>query len=399
MSKFPKVALIEVAEFTRGLTYTKSDEVDFSSNVVLRANNVDLNSGTILYENLKYLRDSFHIPREKKVKPGSLIICTASGSKSHLGKVALIPESIDMAFGGFMGMLSPRDGLDGRYLYYALRSPMYLDFISKVTDGANINNLKFSDLGLFEFPLPPLDEQKRIVAKLDGVVEHSRQLQAISARRHEKAESLASSIRASLLAPGRGWDLKSLKDVATIFDGPHATPRKTKSGPWYLSITSLRDGELDLSKSAHLSESDFPAWTKRTEVLPGDTLFSYETRLGQAALWQRTEPAALGRRMGLLRPNASILPEFLTASYLGPGFQEQIRQRTTEGATVDRIPIANMADWPIWVPPLDQQRELVDRLRKLTDLLRAQANISLAKDSQLIDLSAHIISSVLSDAA
>ena len=82
----------DLCEFQRGLTYAKGDEVDRSDNVVLRATNVDLTTNLLNFSELKYINDKVVVPKGKKVKKGSLIICTASGSKSHLGKVAYIDD-------------------------------------------------------------------------------------------------------------------------------------------------------------------------------------------------------------------------------------------------------------------------------------------------------------------
>lgn len=82
----------EVSVFQRGLTYSKADEVDFSANVVLRATNVDLATNLLNFDELRYIDDRVVVPENKKVAKGSLLICMASGSKSHLGKVAYIDD-------------------------------------------------------------------------------------------------------------------------------------------------------------------------------------------------------------------------------------------------------------------------------------------------------------------
>jgi type I restriction enzyme S subunit len=76
------------------------------------------------------------------------------------------------------------------------------------------------------------------------------------------------------------WIDRPLGEIAEIFDGPHATPRKTTDGPIFLGISNLARGRLDLSNTEHLSEDDYKRWTRRVEPKPGDVVFSYETRLG-----------------------------------------------------------------------------------------------------------------------
>ena len=125
-----------------------------------------------------------------------------------------------------------------------------------------------------------------------------------------------------------------------------------------------------MTKSAHLGVDEFPKWTRRVAARPGDTMFSYETRLGEAAFWELDEPAALGRRMGVLRPKpGTILPRFLTLLYLGPVFQAIIKANTVTGSTVDRIPIADMATWEIAIPDISEQRRIVDVLDRFDALV------------------------------
>ncbi len=160
--------------------------------------------------------------------------------------------------------------------------------------------------------------------------------------------------------------LLKICDICEVFDGPHATPIKTDEGPFYLSISSLEKGKLDLNKSAHLSEADFSKWTRRVTPAQGDLLFSYETRLGEAALMPHGIRACLGRRMGLLRPDTrKVLPEFLLYSYIALEFQSVIVANTITGATVDRISLTDIPNFPIRIPPLKVQRKIVSVLSAL----------------------------------
>lgn len=207
----------EVCYFERGLTYAKGDEVATSSKGVLRSNNIDLITNSLNYDEIKYLREDFEIPTKKMVRKNSLLMCISNGSKIHLGKVALIEDDIDYAFGGFMGLLTPNEAIiHPRYFYYALISPAYKMMIQGLSDGANINNLKFADLQSFDIPIPPLAEQKRIVEILDREFEKIDALKANAERSLQQAKDLFQSALKQELQPKEGWETKRLSDICVI---------------------------------------------------------------------------------------------------------------------------------------------------------------------------------------
>lgn len=153
-----------------------------------------------------------------------------------------------------------------------------------------------------------------------------------------------------------------------IFDGPHATPSKTESGPIFLGISSLNKGRIDLSEPEYLSETDYVRWTRRVEPRKGDVVFSYETRLGEAAIIPQGLRCCLGRRMALMRPNTTrVNPRFLLYAFLGPDFQDTIRSRTIHGSTVDRIPLIEFPRFLLRLPSKPTQDRIADTLGSLDD--------------------------------
>ena len=209
----------DVIYFQRGLTYSKKDEVAYSSNIVLRANNVNLVTNALDFTELKYIDDNIKVPIDKKVSKGSLIICTASGSKSHLGKVALIDGDYDFAFGGFMGQITPRHVVDSKFLFYALTSGSYKEFIGKLSDGVNINNLRFDDLKEYPFPLPPLHEQQRLVAILDEAFAAIARAKENAEKNLQNARELFEAYLQSVFAnAGNGWEEKTLDQISENLD-------------------------------------------------------------------------------------------------------------------------------------------------------------------------------------
>ncbi|HFZ8994403.1 TPA: restriction endonuclease subunit S [Citrobacter freundii] len=159
----------------------------------------------------------------------------------------------------------------------------------------------------------------------------------------------------------------SLGDVADVYDGPHATPKKLEQGDAiFLSISSLEQGRLNLEQSSYISEDDYIKWTRRVTPQPGDVVFSYETKIGEASIIPEGLRCCLGRRMGLLRAKRNkVIPDFLLYAYLSPAFQEVIREKTIHGSTTDRLSIKEMPSFKIQIPDVRKQNEIIKILKPI----------------------------------
>lgn len=191
------------------------------------------------------------------------------------------------------------------------------------------------------------------------------------------------------------WRETTLGNLGTIFDGPHATPERINRGPYFLNISSLKDGHLDLVESDHVSEDDFVRWTRRVAPEAGDLLFSYETRLGEAALMPQGVRACLGRRMALIRPDRRVVdPRFLLYLYKSPDFRKTIERHTIHGATVNRISLRTMGSWTVRLPDLTVQRAIATVLSALDDKIAANARIAAVAESLALTLASRFAPSV-----
>jgi type I restriction enzyme, S subunit len=180
-----------------------------------------------------------------------------------------------------------------------------------------------------------------------------------------------------------GWESVAIGEVCeAIYDGPHATPKKTTNGPIFLGISNLQNGQINLSDAEHLSEEDFMRWTRRVTPKENDIVFSYETRLGEAALVPNGLRFCLGRRMALMRPDPEkVDPRFLLYAYLGPAFQQTLRARTVHGSTVDRIPLIEFPSFPISLPRLPEQRAIAGILGALDDKIELNRRMNRTLES------------------
>ena len=170
----------------------------------------------------------------------------------------------------------------------------------------------------------------------------------------------------------------TLDEIAEIYDGPHATPKKLEAGDAiFLSISSIENGRLNLEKSSFISEDDFVKWTRRVTPQAGDVVFSYETKIGEASIIPEGLRCCLGRRMGLLRAKQDkVLPQYLLYAYLSPAFQDVIREKTIHGSTTDRISIREMPSFEIQLPDIHTQKKVIQILSSIDNKLSKNAEIN-----------------------
>lgn len=159
----------EVAEYIRGVTYNKSAEtLDSNGWLVLRANNIQNSTRTLLLEDVKRVDKSVSIRTNQHLYKGDILICAASGSREHVGKTAYISDDLEYVFGGFMGVIRVKDlRCLSRYLFHFLGSPSFTTFLDRELKSSTINNLSSAIVQKLEIPIPPLSVQERIVEILD----------------------------------------------------------------------------------------------------------------------------------------------------------------------------------------------------------------------------------------
>ena len=153
---YPTVYLSEVADFLQGLTYSPSDVANVG-HLVLRSSNIQ--NGTLSFDDCVYVDKS--IPESLQVKCADVIMCVRNGSKSLVGKTALIP--IDMpktTWGAFMMIV--RSKLNDTYIFHYLNSQMFFSQVFKDTGTATINQITKGILNECRLPLPPVEERKKI---------------------------------------------------------------------------------------------------------------------------------------------------------------------------------------------------------------------------------------------
>jgi type I restriction enzyme S subunit len=170
MSELPKgwvtTTLGELADVIRGVTYKKEQAKASSSKglvPLLRATNI---SQELDFDELVYVPER-NVSDLQMLRQGDVVIAASSGSKSVVGKAAILKSEWIGTFGAFCAAVRPNQGIAAQYLASYMQTREYRSYISTCSAGVNINNLKASDLSSFELLLAPRPEQDRIVAEIE----------------------------------------------------------------------------------------------------------------------------------------------------------------------------------------------------------------------------------------
>lgn len=159
-----------VCEIVRGVTFPASKKLTSQADgavACLRTTNIQT---ALDWSNLIYIDPEFVSRSDQWVEVGDTMISMAN-SYELVGKVALVKDVPQRAtFGGFIAAVRPHV-LEPEYLYLVLRSP-YMQAKMRATSSqtTNIANISLGGMRPIPTPIPPKEEQSRIVAKVDELM-------------------------------------------------------------------------------------------------------------------------------------------------------------------------------------------------------------------------------------
>lgn len=367
-SKFPLVKLGELAEIIRGVTFDKKlQTTERTKNIVLTADNITLD-GHLSIEKEIFVSESVDFESEKKLRKNDCFMCFSSGSRTHVGKVALIEYDTDFYAGGFMGILRVKNNAIPRFLYEMLNAEKIRNLIRFSANGTNILNLSNS-IGDIKIPLPPIDVQKSIVAECEAVdSEYQNAEKEIENSKNQIAEIMA-NVR------GEEKRLGDLCEINSETVDPTKTPQKEFI---YIDIESVKNGEgtfkLDKKIIGALAPSRARRYAKSDSVLISTVRPNLK---GFAYIENEIKDAVYSTGFAILKSldSSNFLNKLLYEYFM---YSDDLMRQMVEAMPKGQYPSINKTDLEalkIPVPPLSEQQRIVAQISALEEKITAAKRV------------------------
>lgn len=375
-ANWDKKTLGEVSVFKRGLTYPKIEECTYeTSNIVLRSNNVDLITHSLILDELKYLSEEYKIPNDKKIAKNTILMCMSNGSATHIGKVAFIDKDYNYAFGGFMGLIMPKN-INPKFLYYKYRSDSFKSFLGKIGNGINITNLKFSAISSLPILVPNPSIQQAIASELDAIQEVIDGYKAQLADLDVLAQSIFLDTFGDPVSNPKGWGKKTLNEVCSkITDGTHDTPKRLTDGIKFITGKHIRPFFIDYDHSDYVSENVHKEIYARCNPQKGDVLYTnIGSGVGTAAV-NTVDYEFSMKNVALLKPSKELNGIYLQFVLNDIHFKSVVLPTYLAGGAQSFLSLKQIKSMPIPLPDFVHQQqfaEQVEAIEKQKDLLREQ---------------------------
>lgn len=258
---------------------------------------------------------------------------------------------------------------------YLFRSTELRKKIIKTASGVTRFNVSKKKMEKILIPLPPIEVQKEIVRILDEFTEKTTKLQELLHRETILRKKQYEYYRDKLLTFNDNVEWKILNEVIISLN-TGLNPRQffrlntDDAKNYYVTIRELQNNTIKFSeKTDKINDEALKLCNKRSNLEVGDVLFSGTGTIGETAIIDKF-PSNWNIKEGIysIKPNKSFLvPKFLMY-LLKSSYIRDIYLAKADGGTVKSVPMKEMRNLKIPIPPLEEQERIVNILDKFDAL-------------------------------
>ena len=362
----------------------------------------------------------------KIVAIGDVIYSTV---RPYLHNMCIIDREFShepIASTGFAAMTC-HEGLYNRFLFYYLLSPDFDRYANDTENSKGVAYPAINDQKLYKalVPLPPLAEQKRIVAKIEELMPYVEQYAATSTKLNTLNASFPEMMKKSILQEAvqgklvpqdpndepaslllkkiaeekkklikegkikkqkhmpeitedeipfditQSWEWVRLEQVAkSITDGDHQAPPKTTKGVPFLVISNVSSGNLDFANTRFVPDEYYNALSEDRKADGNDILFTVTGSYGIPVKVNTTNKLCFQRHIALIKPLMNT--DYLTMVLGSPLVKKQC-DVTATGTAQKTVGLSSLRNFVIPIPPLNEQKRILERLEEVKKTTAARS--------------------------
>lgn len=301
------------------------------------------------------------------------------------------------------------------YLLWFFKSDYFIsNGVKSFTGTAGQQRIHKDYLATCLIPLPPLAEQKRIVAKLQGILPLIDRYEAAWNKLEAFNKRFPGDMQKSILQlaiqgklveqrPDEGtgedlfkklvpyhnglksgkselnlssmefdipesWTMVELNQLFNFVDYRGKTPAKISQGVFLITASNIRQGFMEYTRKEYISREEYEGRQSRGLTEKGDLLFTTEAPMGNAALCDLDE-CSCGQRIITFKEytDNTVLPALYMYFILSPAFQQQLLDNCT-GTTAKGIKADKLKHFLLPLPPFAEQKRIVAKLEEILPL-------------------------------
>ncbi len=304
----------------------------------------------------------------KEAEAGDILMSV----RAPVGPINFATEKICIGRG--LAAIRPKNEIDRDFLFYGLlqKQPEIIG-----NEGAVFSSINKGQIESLQFPLPPLPEQKRIVAILDEAFEGIAVAVANAEKNLANARELFESyLNGIFTQKGEGLEMVKLSDLATdITDGDHSPPPKSPAGIPFITISNIHKetNKIDFSDTFTVPEEYFQNLKPNKRPRVGDVLYTVTGSFGIPVIVHEKRDFCFQRHIGLVRPRDDIDGFWLYYLLMSPSVFQQAKNGAT-GTAQKTVSLKVLRSILVPKIPLSEQKKAVaelDEISATTQCLKA----------------------------
>lgn len=385
--------------------YTSTPEYVDDGVMFLSGQNVK--NGKIDYTKFNYISEELHNELTKRIKPqiGDLLVVRVGGH-SNIGMSCVVDTSVDFSIYVSLTLVRLKNTICSSYfLNFILNNDRFREFCLVETKiGGGVGNLNVKDFERFQFPLPPLQEQQRIVEFLDDKTGLIDKLISIKERKISLLKEQLTSIINQVVTKGLNPNVKMkdsgvewigeipehwikcrLKNISTSVNG-YSFKSDDFDREYDIPVIRIGDvGDIIDFEDCVKVKSKFLEEKKDYIIRKDDILIGLTGgTIGKSGRYNYEIPSLLNQRVGLLRNKNEVLNGLLYHYVKSEVFIRYIFYDCYGGGQ-DNISMNDILNMIFPLPPIHEQNQIVEYLhsktKEIDDLVQLeQKKIDLLKE-------------------